>query len=146
VQTAVQSMKCIHQLAMRSGGEDWDAICKLAAIGMPSGYVAAAKLQAESVREWSGSAKAYVLAGIERFEITMKVKPQLAPWDLLGLARIKLPEAPRFVPAMVKAMLADPARYQSNGINSLVDIIEFHSVNPAAELRTHAISAHDIMY
>ena len=148
--TALQGCKRMHMLAVglqnSLGKEDiWDEACRVACIGMPPTYADTAKALCAFVSQWSGGGNGHVLKNLEEYERVLDIKRMIAPADLKSMGEIVLPEAPRYVPAMVKALLVAPACFVSNGVATIFTSADFHSLHPGGKHRQDAIDANKIM-
>ena len=60
------------------------------------------------VQRWSGGSTGALISDIADFEQTLRTKREIALADLRALANVELAEAPRYIAAVVKAMLSAP--------------------------------------
>ena len=92
------------------------SIIKLTAVGLPPGYEEKAKCFQQFVMKWSGGKEGQVLIELVNFERQLWVKRTILPEDLKTLAALQLQHAPRYVVAMVKAMLTETTTFVNHGI------------------------------
>ena len=143
-QTVLQLCARIHKLATAAASPDWTQIAKQAALG--NGAIGMAKMNSlcDFVRAWSGGHDGDVLVSLETYERSLAVKRKLVPHELAALALIDLPDAPRFVPAMVKAMLNSPT-CDSLGHSNLFNPSDFTSLGRTGKNRKAAMNANLLM-
>ena len=150
-QTALQGCMRVHALAVskQRANEvvDYAEVARMASVGMPPSYFKTAIAYGEFVKRWSGGIDAPILKKLEFFERSLSLKRNISPQDFSALAKIDLEmEAPRYVPAMVMAMLAAPANFVANGFAALFKDVDYASLcAPNGRNRSHAISASDHM-
>jgi hypothetical protein len=149
VQTTLQGCNRVHALALseqQQGKEpNWDRIAAKASIGMAPQYRIVADQLCFFVKQWGGGVNGHILKDLEAYERTLKVKRKIAASDLKSLAKIELPDAPRYVPAMVKAMLNAPSNYVSDGTANLFTAADKNSLMHNGKNRAFAVEAHSIM-
>ncbi len=131
VQTALQHCNRIHTLVatkqMNNQSIAWEQIAKQACIGMGPDFMDSALKFCDFVRVWSGGKDGHILKNLEAYERTLKVKRKLYASDLSSLSKIDLLEAPKYVPALVKAMLNAP-QVDSTGHGILFNTTDFNSL------------------
>ena len=146
-QTAVQGLKRIHDLAaakLRAKEEiDWNGIAKIAALGMGTNYAQKADSFRLFVQRWSGGSTGALISDIADFEQTLRTKREIALADLRALANVELAEAPRYIAAVVKAMLsAPPSAVSAEGEPQLFNAADYQAIAaPNGKLRPFAIQA-----
>ena len=118
-QTALQACKRIHSIVSSSFPgvvkPDWDEVAKIASVGMGPKYFETAKCYGKFVKEWSGGKDASILKELEEYERTVSSKWKLDPEDMAAVGSVEFPEAPRWIPVMVKASLSSPSQYAPQG-------------------------------
>ena len=148
VQTTLQHCNRIHQLAVNrqqaNKSLEWEAIAKQACIGMGADFFEDAKKLSEFVRVWSGGEDGHILKDLESYERTLKVKRKLYPHDLQSLSKLDFVDAPRYIPAMVKAMLNAP-QADSTGHANLFTNGDFNSLQANGKARPFAKETNDII-
>ena len=148
VQTALQHCNRIHQLAVnrqKAGKDlDWESIAKQACIGMGADFLEDAKKLSDFVRVWSGGEDGHILKDLEGYEKTVKVKRKLYPNDLQSFSKLDFDDGPRYIPAMVKAMLNAP-QADSTGHASLFTNADFSSIQPSGKARPFAKDTNDLI-
>ena len=111
-QTVVQGLKRVHDLVASKvrvkEDLDWSGIAKIAALGMGTNYTQKADAYCLFVQSWSGGANGQLISDIADFEQTLRTKREISLTDLRSLANVELAEAPRYIAAVVKAMLSAP--------------------------------------
>ena len=149
-QTTIQGLKRVHMLAadrQRANVEvDWTAIARVASIGMDPRYIETASMLCEFARTWAGGVDGQILADLEAFERTLVVKRNVLATDLLAMSRINLLDAPRYVPAMVKALLSAPPNMVNNEGNATIfTSADYASLAEGGKNIPFAREAHKIM-
>lgn len=148
VQTTLQHCNRIHQLVVNrqkaNKDVDWDSVAKQACIGMGADFLEDAKKLCEFVRVWSGGEDGHILKDLEGYERTLKIKRKLYPNDLQSLSKIDFIDGPRYIPAMVKAMLNAPTA-DSTGHAHLFTNSDYSSLQPGAKARPFAKEANDLI-
>ncbi len=149
-QTALQGCKRVLTLAvskqLASGRDDvWDDVAKVASIGMPPGYIETARTYCAFVKQWSGGKDGEILHNLEAYEKTLNVKRKIATQDLRSMASITFSEAPRYIPAMVKALLVAPSGFVVDGVASLFNAGDYHGLQQGGKCRSAAMEANAIM-
>ena len=148
VQTVLQHCNRIHNLAVArqkaNKDMDWDAVAKQACIGMGADFLEDARKLAEFVRAWSGGEDGHILRDLEGYERTLKVKRKLYPHDLLAISKIDFIDGPRYIPAMVKAMLSAPSA-DSTGHANLFTTSDFVSLQPNGRARPFAKETNELI-
>jgi hypothetical protein len=152
VATILQGCNRVHAMAMQSlersadASINYDAVAEQAAVGMDPGYVEVAKSLCEFVRAWSGGRDGHILKSLESYERSLTVKRKLNHLDLRQLAKLDMAEAPRYVQALVKAMLNSPGSMVSpDGIATTFGNSDFASLQPNGRNRANAMEANAIM-
>ena len=146
-QTVVQGVRRVHALVkskMDSGAPlEWAQVAKLASLGMGLNYGPRADAYCAFVEAWSGGAKGELIDDVASFERTLKTQRDIANQDLKSLASIELSQAPRYIAAMVKAMLsAPPSAVDHDGFCSLFTVVDFQGLAaPSGKLRPFALEA-----
>lgn len=155
-QTVLQACKRIHALSAArttaDGKPDWVSIIKLAAVGLPPGYEEKAKCFQQFVVKWSGGKQGQVLTELVAFERQLRVKRTIVPEDLKTLAGLNLSHAPRYVVAMVKAMLTAPTAFVHHGFAVLFSSSDYSSLESGGknsqqvvDVQTLLSQAHDFI-
>jgi hypothetical protein len=149
-QTTIQGLKRVHMLAaarQRANVEvDWAAIARMASIGMDPKYIETASMLCDFARAWAGGVDGHILADLEAFERTLSVKRNVLPTDLLAMSKIHLLDAPRYVPAMVKALLSAPPNMVNNeGYATVFTSADFASLAEGGKNIPFAREAHKVM-
>ena len=149
VETVLQGAKRLHQTIMSVSDpllkKNKDHIVKLACVGQLPEYQVVASSLYEFARNLSGGKNMHILTNLEAYERTLQVKRILCPHDLGKIAAIKLPEAHRYAPAMIKCMLNAPSEYVSKGTAELFNTSDIVSLGENGKNRPYAIEAHGIM-
>ena len=147
--TALQGCKRVHAIytSLRKPGcdVDWDRVAKLASVGMPPNYVKDARMLCDFVQAWSGGADGTILAELESYERVLQVKRVIAASDLQLFSKLDLPDAPRYVLAMVKAILNAPATMVVNGVANVFTMSDINSLQGNGRNRKFAREANTIM-
>lgn len=137
-QTQLQHCNRLHSMAaayMKDGIKpDWDVICRRACIGMGEQFFASAKMLSHFVQQWSGGLGGQILNDLEAYERTMTFRRKLYPKDLHALGNISFIDGPKYVPALVKAMLNSPEA-DGSGHSTLFNHSDFASVQPTGVKR-----------
>ena len=147
-QTALQGCKRVHDLAnnMNESADLWDNVACAASIGMPPGYVTTAKAYCCFVQQWAGGKDGRVLDELVAYERVLSFKRRIMPADLKALGEIKFLDGPRYVPAMVKAMLLSPPNFVENGTSKLFSQNDYAQLASAAsKIKKLAQEAHRCM-
>ena len=151
-QTALQGCKRVLTLAIAKQRETgkldvWDQVARIASIGMPPNYIETASTYCSFVKQWAGGKDGKVLLDLEAYEKVLSVKRKIATQDLRAMANITLDEAPRYIPAMVKALLVAPGTFVVDGMASnLFTPNDYHGLSQSGnKTRTAAIQANAIM-
>jgi len=149
-QTAIQGLKRVHLLAaakQRANVEvDWAAIARAASIGMSPGYIETASMLCDFARAWAGGLDGHILSDLETFERTLAVKRNVLPTGLHAMSKINLLDAPRYVPAMVKAMLsAPPNMVNTEGNATVFTSADYASLAEGGRNIPFAREAHKVM-
>ena len=141
--TALQGCSRIHHLFMAGGCADdsWPRVVQQACIGMPEEYHDTADQLAAFVKTQSGGKDGRVLHELVNFERTLKLKRDILPSDLMLMSKLNLPDAPRWVSAMVKTMLVSPLH--SLDVCTLFSKSEL--ANIGAKLRGGIVEAHALL-
>ena len=144
VETALQACKRTHALIKTRIAEnkkvDKETIIKLACIGENPGYEnEVATPLYDFVRCHSGGANGEFLIELEEYERLLMVKRKILPTDLTRLAQITIPEAPKWVPMMVKAMLNAPPSMVSNGCADVFGTTDISSLGTKGKNQQLAI-------
>jgi hypothetical protein len=149
VQTTLQALKRVHALAtiQQSGGRapDWDIVRNSAAMGMSPEFKGTAQSLCDFVRVWSGGADGHIRTDLESFERTLTVKRKVAPSDLRAFSKLELAEAPRYVTAMVKALLSAPPMMVHDGVANIFSNTDLFSLSVGGKNRQFALEACRIM-
>jgi hypothetical protein len=149
VQTALQACMRIHQLTKAhvddSGKPKWDEIVKIASIGMPPGYKEKAKKYASFVEHWSGGVSGHILTELVEFESKLRVKRAISATDLYIISQLAMVFAPRYVVAMVKALLSAPANFVTNGFADLFTAQDYASLEQNGKNKDDAAEAQRLM-
>ena len=137
-QTALQQCNRLHALAAayQKVGRviEWDKITKQCCIGIGTHFSASAKKLVTFVKKWSGGQDGHCLRELEAFEKTLKVKRKLYPHDLEALGKVDFASGPKYVPALVKAMLTSPDA-DSTGHCVLFSAADFSTIQPKGKFR-----------
>jgi hypothetical protein len=147
-QTALQGCKRVFDLHsnMPQGADLWDRVARAAAVGMPPDYANTAKCYAAFVQQWSGGKDGHVLDELVDYERTLTLKRKISPLDMKAMGEIKFWEGPRYVPAMVKALLLAPPNYVNDGIAKLFSAADFASLSSnGSKIRKAATQAIAVM-
>ena len=145
-ETMLQGCKRIHEIIVSAGRElDKSEVIERASLGQLPGYDAIVDPLYEFTTSWSGGVKAQVLQNLEEYERMLPVKRKLNPGSLMRLASLKLPDAPRYGEAIVKAELNAPANMVINGYASVMGPSDIASLMPGGANRKLAIEANGIM-
>ena len=88
--------------------QNWEQAIISVSQGHPPEFKEAVDHYVAFVQAHAGGADGRYLKSLEAYEKSLAVKRQIHPTDLGRLANVVLPDAPRYVPAMVKAMLTSP--------------------------------------
>ena len=113
---------------------------------MPPSYIDTARAYCEFVKACSGGEDGVILKEITEYERTLKVKRKLSTSDLKQLAKLRLHEAPRYIPAMVKAMLNAPASFVNpDGSANLWSSSDYNGLSCDGAKKRGAVEANGIM-
>ena len=144
VMTVLQACKRLHATAKatKDGAEiDWSSIVSRTSVLSPPELRPGLVHCAAFTKAWSGGKEGHILLRLERFERTLDIKRKIDPIDLGLLAKVNLPEAPEWVPAMVMAMLTAPINFTKSGYSALFNSHDFGSLGLGGRSRAHAITA-----
>jgi hypothetical protein len=131
---------------MDESADLWDNVARAACIGMPPGYVTTAKAYCCFVQQWAGGKDGRVLDELVAYERVLSFKRRIMPADLKALGEIKFLDGPRYVPAMVKAMLLSPPNFVENGTSKLFSQNDYVQLGSAAsKIKKLAQEAHRCM-
>ena len=145
VATALQRCMAVFH-AYQQGEGDWPKAIKVASQGQPPDFQDQVANYKSFVEAHAGGADGRYLTALEQYERSLGVKRIINPIDLQRLASVSMPEAPRYVPAMVKALLNAPSsKVTANGTADLFSAADIQSVSPAGKNRKPAIQAGDLM-
>ena len=146
IETTLQGCKRMHELIMQAKpGQDRSDMVKLACLGQLPGYNDKAECYYDFVNAWSGGKDAHILLALEAYERTLQVKRNILPTDLRKLAAINLVDAPKYVPAMFKAMLNAPSEMVNNGFAEVWTGGDLMSISISGKNREHAVEASRLM-
>ena len=125
VATALQNCMGVHNAWIASHG-DVAAARRIDCQGQPEAFEQHYDSYKAFVKEHSGGADGKYLQALESYERSLVVKRSLRPGDLAKLGAVKMPEGPRYVPALVKAMLNAPAsKVAKDGFMDLFSMTDF---------------------
>ncbi len=108
---------------------------------MPASYVESAEDFKAFVTEHAGGKHGFALKELITFERTLQVKRNIMSSDLMQLGKRRLPEAPRWVSCMIKAMLVSPTHQQ--GTCTLFAKSKLASVT--TKLRAAIVESHKLL-
>ena len=135
----------VHNAWIASHG-DVAAARRIACQGQPEAFEQHYDSYKAFVKEHSGGADGKYLQALESYERSLAVKRSLRPGDLAKLGAVKMPEGPRYVPALVKAMLNAPAsKVAKDGFAELFSMTDFSSLADTGKNRKHAVHASELM-
>ena len=141
--TPIQNALAVFNAYAASG--DWEIAKNQACMGQPPTFAKNAHHYKAFVSSHAGGSDGKYLFEIEQYERMLGVKRQIKPADLSRLSEIDMPEAPRYVPAMYKAMLSCPSSKVSNGYADLFSSNDISSLKLNGENRKLAGQANDLM-
>ena len=118
---------------------------KLACRGQPPDFENEVDHYMAFVQAHAGGTHGQYLKALEQYERGLNVKRAIQPLDMQKLAGIKLPDAPRYVPAMVKCLLNAPPTKVNNGFAEVFTAGDIAALAPASKYYKLAEQAHDIM-
>ena len=119
-----------------------EEILKIACLDQLPGYEETASHYYEFTKEWSGGAKGQVLLQLEEYERSLDVKRKIKPADLTRLASLSMPDAPKYVPAMLKALLNAPGAMVEHGYAEVFNSSDVSSLaSPTSNCRKAAVEA-----
>ena len=144
-ETTLQGCKRMHELIANHTDGSKEYIVKLACLGQLPGYATKAECYYDFCMAWSGGRDAHVLLALEAYERTLPVKRQLLASDLQKMAQLDLIEMPRYIPAIVKAMLNAPSDMVENGYAAVFSLADFMSMKPGGRHRANVAEANKIM-
>ena len=147
-ETTLQACGRIHQIAksMRAATEDdWKEVIKTATHGKGDAIIEPYKCYVQLVKNWSGGASGHILKSLELCERAAKIKRVIKPQDVQMIGELQLPDAVRYVPAMMKALLKAPSEYVKNGFVEMFNSSDYASLGVRGRNRVHAVSAHSLM-
>ena len=127
--TSLQMCWRLHAHAAASADPDWTKIVSQACIGMPPNYSKIATQLVDFVQAWSGGASGHILKELEKYERLMTMKRNLAANDLHHMGKLDaLMDAPRYVAAMVKALLNAPDPMTHDGVACIFNNADWASL------------------
>ena len=148
-QTALQGCKRVLSLAStmpKDTPDFWEKVARAACIGMAPDYAETAKAYCGFVQQWSGGKDGRVIDELVAYERILPLKRTIAPADLKSLGEIKFWDGPRYVPAMVKALLLAPPNFVDNGVAKLFTQNDYSQLSStASKLKKLAYEAHHCM-
>ena len=149
VQTALQACRRVFSLATSMSAEPadyWDNVARAASIGMPPGYLVDAQAYCAFVKRWAGGKDGHVLDELVAYERILSFKRKISPADMKAMGEVRLWDCPRYVPAMVKALLLAPPNVVQEGVAKLFNPNDYSSLNSnGSKIRKLAHEAHDTM-
>ena len=87
-----------------------------------------------------------MLISLEEYERTLQVKRKILPSDLARLGALNMPEAPLYVPAMIKTLLNAPGEMVSNGHADVFSSTDISGLsNLSSKARSNAGEADKLM-
>ena len=124
----------------------WDNVARAAAIGMPPGYLETSRAYCAFVKRWAGGKDGHVLDELVAYERILSFKRKISPADMKAMCEVRLWDLPRYVPAMVKALLLAPPNVVQEGVAKLFGPSDYSSLNSnGSKIRKLAHEAHDTM-
>ena len=149
VQTALQACRRVFSLATSMSAEPadyWDNVARAASIGMPPGYLVDAQAYCAFVKVWAGGKDGHVLDELVAYERILSFKRKISPADMRAMGEVRLWDLPRYVPAMVKALLLAPPNVVQEGVAKLFNPNDYSSLNSnGSKIRKLAYEAHTTM-
>ena len=149
VQTALQGCRRVFSLATSMSAElpdYWDNVARAASIGMPPGYLVDAQAYCAFVKVWAGGKDGHVLDELVAYERILSFKRKISPADMKAMGEVRLWDLPRYVPAMVKALLLAPPNVVQEGVAKLFNPNDYSSLNSnGSKIRKLAYEAHNTM-
>ena len=143
VATALQGCMSVFNAFTKEG--NWDMARKAACLGQPPEFEESVGAYVAFVRTQSGGADGKYLKSLEQYERSLGVKRQIHAHDLQRLAAIDMPDAPRYVLAMTKALLNAPSSKVTNGFADLFGQSDLSSLGPNGKNRKLAAQASELM-
>ena len=148
LQSSLQICSRIHKLStgLASAGEsaDWEHIARLAAQGNGGkAFEPKALKLCEFVREWAGGKQGVLLRELEAYEKTLDTKRKLSPDDLYGISKVES-KVPRYILALVKAMLTSPS-CDAGGYSNTFSFSDFGSVGAGGRNQASSEAAAELM-
>ena len=129
LQSSLQICSRIHKLSLRAGSnDDWEAIAQRACQGNGGkNFLPQARMIADFVQAWSGGKDAHFLKELEQYEKSLDFKRKLSPAHLQSISKIQT-KFPKYIVALVKAMLSAPSADQGGYCNTF-DTVDFVSAS-----------------
>ena len=148
LQSSLQICSRIHKLSKQLESEnknaDWAEIARLAAQGNGGKTFEPKALKlCDFVREWAGGKSGILLKELESYEKTLDTKRKLSPDDLHGISKIES-KVPRYVLALVKAMLTSPS-CDAGGYSNTFNYSDLSSVSAGGRNQANSESAVELM-
>ena len=143
--TALQRcMSVLHAHKLAEGG-DWELAKKIACRGQPPDFETNVEHFKAFVQAHAGGVDGHYLHALELYERSLGVKRSIKPSDLTRLASIKLLDAPRYVPAMVKTLLNAPASKVTNGYADVFSATDISGLMPHGKCAKLVAQASELM-
>jgi hypothetical protein len=136
----------VYKVVRPKNDQEWTTkVAAAVARGKPDEYRAKIQAFIPFVRYWSGGDDKHILVDLCATERRLDIKRVLDNEQIQKLGELKLPEAPRFPPAMFKSMLMSPTDFVSGGVVHMFNSTHFMSLGPGGNNRKNAKHAHDLM-
>jgi hypothetical protein len=143
VATALQCCQSVFNAYQQT--HDWDKAKFIACQGQTPEFADNFHDFQKFVEAHAGGSDGRYLQGLEQYERSLDVKRLIAASDLQRLASISMPDAPRYVPAMAKALLNAPPGKVVKGYADLFSTNDITSLGPLGKNRKAAAQAGDLM-
>ena len=142
--TVLQQCNRLHALVSSNPQASENDIVRQACIGVGAEFAEDAKKLLGFVKAWSGGLGGTILQSLEAYERTLVVKRKIYASDLASLAALDLFAAPKYVPAMVKAILNAPTANET-GHGIMFTSSDYTSLQANGKSVEYAINANKAM-
>jgi hypothetical protein len=143
VASALQGCMSVFNAFQEHG--DWEKALKAAIQGQPHEFETEARSYKAFVEVHAGGADGRYLQALELYERSLGVKRKILHTDLKRLSTINIPEGPRYVLAMTKALLNAPDSKVTNGYADLFSAGDVASLLPNGSNRPLAVLSSELM-
>ena len=134
LQSSLQICSRIHKLYLKaSNTDDWEMIASRACKGNGGKtFLPKARMLADFVKNWAGGQEGAILRELEQYEKSTDFKRKLSPADLQAISKIQI-KFPKYIVALVKAMLSAPSADQGGYCNTF-NLTDFNSVSTGGKM------------